>query len=283
MGVLWFLLIITRPQNFPTNIPIPIPNSNSALSLSQVCYQNMKPPLTNLSKMLQLILIFFSLIAASAASCNRKCGKTTVPYPFGFSPSCSIKLSCNSTSGISFSGFPFQNFAANNTLLLNISANCTRPVTSASAFFSTNYALTHRNGLFLRECAPNATSSCLLPTMVVSQMLNQMSGCKSKDDNLTCFYNTTRMYLTKDDLNVTSCGSGNLFTSIVYEPDVAGQPVLALGIVEIGWWMTGNCRCAANASCTRVGSEVKDGYWCKCREGFVGDGFADGDGCRRGM
>ncbi|KAF3333808.1 wall-associated receptor kinase-like 14 [Carex littledalei] len=229
--------------------------------------------------MLQLIL-FFSLIATSAASCNRTCGKKTVPYPFGFSPSCSIKLSCNSTSDISFSGFPLQNFTANNTFLLNISANCTRPVTSASAFFSTNYALTHRNGLFLRECTSSATSPCLLPTMVVSQMSNQASGCGQKEDNLTCFFNNSgNMYLTNDGLlNKTSCG---LFTSILYEPDVAGQTVLALGIVEIGWWMKGSCRCAANAICTRVGSEVKDGYWCKCDEGFVGDGFADGDGCRR--
>ncbi|KAF3320085.1 wall-associated receptor kinase-like 14 [Carex littledalei] len=229
--------------------------------------------------MLQIIL-FLSLIAASVASCNRTCDKTTVPYPFGFSPSCSIPLSCNSTSGISFSGFPLQNFTANNTFLLNISANCTRPVTSASAFFSTNYALTHRNGLFLRDCAPSATTPCLLPTMVVSQML---SACGLREDNLTCFFNNTgNMYLTEDGVfNRSLCG--DLFTSILYEPDVAaGQTVLALGIVEIGWWMTGNCHCAANASCTRIGSDVKDGYWCKCDEGFIGDGFADGDGCRRG-
>ncbi|KAF3333844.1 wall-associated receptor kinase-like 14 [Carex littledalei] len=230
--------------------------------------------------MLQLIL-FFSLIATSTASCNRTCGKKTVPYPFGFSPSCSIPLSCNSTSGISFSGFPLQNFTANNTFLLNISANCTRPVTSASVFFSTNYALTHKNGLFLRNCAPSSTSPCLLPTMVVSQMSHQLSGCGPKGDNLTCFFNNTgNMYLTKDGvLNKSSCG--DLFTTVVYEPLVAGQTVLALGIVEIGWWMTGKCHCAANASCTPVGSEVKDGYWCKCDEGFVGDGFADGDGCHR--
>ncbi|XP_078177434.1 cysteine-rich receptor-like protein kinase 6 [Carex rostrata] len=159
-------------------------------------------------------------------------------------------------------------------------ANCTRPVTSVSAFFSTNYALTHRNSLFLRGCAPSATSPCLVPSMIVSQMSNQ-TACGPKEDNLTCFYNSTGMYLTEDGVfHKSLCGA--LFTSMLYEPDVTGQTVLALGIVEIGWWMTGNCHCAANASCTRLESKVKDGYWCKCDEGFIGDGFADGDGCRKG-
>lgn len=115
--------------------------------------------------------------------------------------------------------------------------------------------------------------------------MSNQAACGAKEDNLTCFYNTTgNMYLTKDGLLNKTSSCGDLFTSVWYEQDVlAGQTVLALGIVEIGWWMTGNCSCAANASCTRVGSEVKDGYWCKCDKGFVGDGFADGEGCRRGM
>ncbi|KAJ4781163.1 Wall-associated kinase family protein [Rhynchospora pubera] len=246
--------------------------------------------------MLQLI-IFLSLIAASAASCNhtcdktmvqasaascnRTCGKTRVQYPFGFSPSCHIPLSCNSNSGISFSDFPVQNFSTNYTFSVNISANCARPVSAASSFFSTNYALTHRNGLFLRNCDPSSKQTCLLPTLVVSQMSHQLQGCGQKDDNITCIFNNRgNEYLTKDYVvNGSSCT--NLFTSILYEPYLAGQTVLVLGVVEIGWWMTGECRCAANATCSRLGNEVKDGYWCKCNNGFVGDGFADGDGCRR--
>ncbi|KAJ3685474.1 hypothetical protein LUZ61_014638 [Rhynchospora tenuis] len=231
--------------------------------------------------MLQLILFGLSLVAASAASCNRTCGKTTVQYPFGFSPSCHIPLSCDSTSGISFSGYPVQNFTTNYTFLVNISANCARPVSTASSFFSTNYALTHKNGLFLRNCDPSSTQQCLLPTLVVSQMSHQAQGCGKKEDNLTCIFNNTgNDYLTKDYVvNGSSCAS--LFTSVLYESYQAGQTVLVLGLVEIGWWMTGKCRCAANATCISVGSEVKDGYWCKCNKGFTGDGFADGDGCRR--
>ncbi|KAJ3685473.1 hypothetical protein LUZ61_014637 [Rhynchospora tenuis] len=229
--------------------------------------------------MLQLILLL-SLIAASAASCNRTCGKTTVQYPFGFSPSCHIQLSCNSNSVISFSGFPVQNFSTNYTFSVNISANCARPVSTASSFFSNNYALTHKNGLFLGNCDPSSTQQCLLPTLVVSQLSHQVQGCGKKEDNLTCIFNNTgNDYLTKDYVvNGSSCAS--LFTSILYEQYQAEQTVMVLGLVEIGWWMTGKCRCAANATCARVDSEVKDGYWCKCDEGFIGDGFADGDGCR---
>jgi hypothetical protein len=232
--------------------------------------------------MLQVIL-FLSTIAVSTASCNRTCGGTTVPYPFGFSQSCRILLSCNSTSGISLSGFPIQNFTANNTLRLNVSADCTRRLTSADKFFSTNYALTYRNGLFLRNCNSSATSSCQLPTLLVSQMSHQLSSCGPKEDNLTCFVNNTGWYLTKNNVLSNKSSCENLFTSVLYEPNLEGQIVLALGTVEIGWWMTGDCRCAANASCQRVNaSEVKDGYWCTCKEGFTGDGFAEGDGCHRG-
>ncbi|KAJ4804405.1 wall-associated receptor kinase-like protein [Rhynchospora pubera] len=254
---------------------IPIPSFNSSLLSSQ----NEKLPLIKISKMLQLI-IFLSLIVASVASCNRTCGKTTVQYPFGFSPSCHIQLSYNSNSGISFSGFPVQNFTTNYTFSVNISANCARPVSAPSSFFSTNYALTHRNGLFLRNCDPSSKQTCLLPTLVVSQMSHQLQGCGQKEDNITCIFNNRgNEYLTKDYVvNNSSCA--NLFTSILYEPYLAGQTELVLGVVEIGWWMTGECQCAANATCTRLGSEVKDGYWCKCNNGFIGDGFADGDGCR---
>jgi Wall-associated receptor kinase galacturonan-binding len=229
--------------------------------------------------MLDLIL-FLSLIATSTASCNRSCGETTVPYPFGFSPSCHMQLSCNSTSGISFSGFPVQNFTANNTFTLKISEDCNRQLTSASQLFSTNYSLTYRNGLFLLNCPTSVSSSCQLPTILVSQLTHQLSSCGSKDDNLTCLYNNTAG-LKKDSVLRTHSSCQNLLTSILYGQNEEGQIVLALGIVEIEWWMTGNCRCAANASCQRVdASEAKNGYWCKCNEGFVGDGFADGDGCR---
>jgi len=48
--------------------------------------------------------------------------------------------------------------------------------------------------------------------------------------------------------------------------------------------MGGPCSCAPNASCTRLTTPAAgQGFRCECREGFEGDGFAAGTGCRRGI
>lgn len=60
-------------------------------------------------------------------------------------------------------------------------------------------------------------------------------------------------------------------------------PALVFRKLELGWWLEGDCRCDSNASCTRLWSPAtgRPGFRCRCEEGFHGDGFLDGMGCRR--
>lgn len=60
---------------------------------------------------------------------------------------------------------------------------------------------------------------------------------------------------------------------------------LEVATIELGWWLHGDrCRCSDHANCTEIKSPIdgKLGFRCGCKEGFVGDGFLAGNGCRKG-
>ncbi|GLJ06315.1 hypothetical protein SUGI_0036180 [Cryptomeria japonica] len=53
--------------------------------------------------------------------------------------------------------------------------------------------------------------------------------------------------------------------------------------LKLEWAFPGNCAnfgCHANAKCFSA-KNVKDGWRCACKDGYIGDGFVDGTGCRR--
>ena len=66
----------------------------------------------------------------------------------------------------------------------------------------------------------------------------------------------------------------------------APAPGLLLGVMELEWWVVGEtCRCSRHATCTLVTTPIagQRAFRCECPEGYDGDGFADGTGCRRGQ
>ncbi|KAG1347958.1 putative Wall-associated receptor kinase-like 14 [Cocos nucifera] len=152
----------------------------------------------------------------------------------------------------------------------------------ARALFGNNYAMTLRNGLFLRNCGP-AASPCLVSSELISERL-YLASCGHKGDNISCFSNgTTAGYLSEEFVTKINCTS--LFTTARYNRIAMSQPELVFGEAEIGWWMDGGeCQCSANATCTRATTTVpeKMGYRCACVPGFLGDGFVAGEGCRKG-
>lgn len=82
-------------------------------------------------------------------------------------------------------------------------------------------------------------------------------------------------------------GCRDLFSGIWMEGFENSSSVVSLDvqIVRMGWWLEGDCRCVENAVCVRVVPPVETaamGYRCECAQGFQGDGFRDGVGCRRG-
>ncbi|CAL9149271.1 unnamed protein product [Musa hybrid cultivar] len=230
-----------------------------------------------------LVVAVLAVVSARAPEdCKRTCGSYTAPYPFGFSVGCPIRLECfnPSKSSVRIGEFTVRNIT-DDSLLVDVPPACTRSIDAVKSLFGHNYALTERNGLFLSNCTPVANKS-LSERCAVNTILFDGS-CGPRYDNATCFYNATREGFFDED-SVAASGCSFFFTSIGYD-DVGGAsvPSLNLRTAELAWWLNGTCRCSANASCTAVMAPVTHmpGFRCRCSEGFQGDGFIGGQGCRK--
>jgi serine/threonine protein kinase len=58
---------------------------------------------------------------------------------------------------------------------------------------------------------------------------------------------------------------------------------LEVQVVQLGWWLEGICKCSESANCTTLVSPEtgKESFRCKCNQGYDGDGYLDGKGCRK--
>ncbi|OVA05184.1 Protein kinase domain [Macleaya cordata] len=237
-----------------------------------------------------LVVIFsFSFNSSQASThCNRSCGNATknlqLPFPFGFSEGCEIRLNCSEKGEIFIGEFRVQNVTSDH-LIVDLPGNCSRRIESLSHLFNRNYALTWRNGLLLGNCS-SKIQRCRLPTTVVETNF-EFKGC----NNLSCFSNTKaeqgQGFMNFTSLNHSNCGI--LFSSValanVAAPDLSSSVSLQFQTLQLEWWLEGSCSdgCSSNANCRNVSSPVNDqsGFRCSCNDGFVGDGFRDGEGCRR--
>ncbi|XP_021301876.1 wall-associated receptor kinase-like 14 isoform X4 [Sorghum bicolor] len=262
----------------------------------------------------------FSAPAAGSSSCNRQCGSTTVPYPFGFSGGggggCPILLACNATTSTALlprstaaDPYPVLSFNATaSTFLVSLAPSCGRSVAEARAALDGGggggggYGVSSRTGLFLRggctgsgsNSSSNA-SSCNVPSGAMSAILRtaQCGGGGNDDTSWTCVLSAPpapgspaatmgeEQFLGWD--KVAAAGCQDALTSAVYAYTAQGVPSIMFGIAEMGWWLNGSCagQCAANATCQDV--QTPSGAWghrCACADGMSGDGFAAGDGCR---
>ncbi|GJN35454.1 hypothetical protein PR202_gb24234 [Eleusine coracana subsp. coracana] len=270
----------------------------------------------------QLVLLYLLLLLPVAtfsagdggAGCNRQCGGTAVPFPFGFSSDCPILLMCNTTIS-DMPLLPHSNATANypvlsfnstaSTFLASISPSCNRPVRDASASLAgvfrggaAGYAVSSRTSVFLRggsSCrAPNTTAfNCTVPDMLMTGLLrtNQCRG-GGNDTAMTCVPAAPPSVAASGQgefmrwVTVSESGCEDALTATVYGDTQQGMPSLQFGVAELGWWLNGTCAdvgaasCTANATCHDVETPSgAPGHRCACGEGMIGDGFAAGDGC----
>lgn len=228
---------------------------------------------------------------SSLTNCNQFCGEERVPYPFGFSDGCRIKLNC-STGTKKIGNFAVQNVTSDQ-ILLRLPAKCNRSIEELSGLFGKHFAPTSRNGLLLENCSAHI-DDCVIP----GRLIRSRSGFKD------CHYGTK----STDSYNV-SCYSGEpedathfldygkitkegncrfLYSSILVDLNESASDFsrsLFVGLdfqtVELGWWLNGDCDCDPNANCTRVRYATRLGFRCKCKEGYAGDGFVGGEPCRK--
>lgn len=240
-------------------------------------------PQLSLSLLISICILY---LANAADLCDRTCrnGKSTkrVPYPFGFSPGCAIRLTCANAT-VKIGEFEVQNVTAD-SIFVNLPAKCHRQITSLRPLFGPNYGVTWQNSLLLQNCTTHQ-NGCVIPTSLVEQRFN-LKTCGVGSDNITCFswpYNENKSasFMSFNDLNRTRCNY--LFSSLAFNSGRNSAGSLEFQLLELGWGLNGSCNCSKNADCTHNVTFANgiSGHRCRCQEGFEGDGFVAGDGCRR--
>ncbi|KAL5819484.1 hypothetical protein ACOSQ4_023326 [Xanthoceras sorbifolium] len=243
---------------------------------------------TNLATIVFVLVFVVSSVKASDKHqhhlCNRTCGTgkaaKSVPFPFGFSDGCRIRVNCtDSTEHFSIGGFRVQNLTADN-IFVDFPAECDRDVSTLHPLFGHNYAMTRNNSLLLQNCA-SRPNDCMIPRAMIEQRFD-LKACNVHSDNMTCYSpgNGGTGLLSFDDLNRSRCKF--LFSSFAFNSGGDSGVSLQFQRLELDWWLPGECNCSGNADCTRVKlAHNSSGFRCRCKEGFHGDGFAAGDGCKK--
>ncbi|XVF61923.1 hypothetical protein PTKIN_Ptkin08bG0174000 [Pterospermum kingtungense] len=235
------------------------------------------------------ITVLFAISQAKSFKLENKCHGScatsnftrTLPFPFGYSPGCPIQLNCSST-GVSIGEFNVRNITSTD-IIVNLPGNCQRPIYSLSVLFGENYALSASNSLLLQNCSKPSASPCEIRPMFLDRS-SKLNPCFGNSDNITCFSGSASGgFLSFEEVNSTQCRLLFSSTSIVMDSATNSAVSLEMERVNLEWWINGDCNCDGNANCTNVMNGNRTmGFRCVCKEGFEGDGFKEGSGCRRG-
>ncbi|KAK8673179.1 hypothetical protein V6N13_111528 [Hibiscus sabdariffa] len=246
----------------------------------------------------KMIKLYFSITVTvfllishvtSVKSGNNKCqgscvtGNSTrfLPFPFGFSSACPIQLNCSSTTGVAIGDFHVLNVTSTD-IIVDLPGKCDRPLASLAVLFGANYALSAANYLLLGNCSKALQTPCEISTTFLERSF-KVKPCVAQSDNMSCLTRRRgRRLLSFDEVNNTQCRFVFSSTTILADPASESAFSLEMGRVNLEWWVKGECNCDTNAGCKKVKNGSKTvGFRCLCNEGFDGDGFKEGGGCRR--
>jgi serine/threonine protein kinase len=235
----------------------------------------------------QIIIPFFIVyslqltLSRESQNCERTCNSASLkdlPSPFGFSQGCQIRLNCTAAGAMIGDEFPAQSIS-NETMLISIPSQCDRPIEALRYLFTENYAPTVQNGILLRNCSTRM-GECFIPYVNLQTHL-QPQDCGLGNETVNCYREANNQTRFIDYSNLLRTGCTSFFSSIATEAVNNNSSVsLEFQVVRLEWWLQGNCsECSDNARCIPVESQYR--YRCDCSEGFVGDGYRTGFGCRK--
>ncbi|XVF63947.1 hypothetical protein PTKIN_Ptkin09bG0127600 [Pterospermum kingtungense] len=226
-------------------------------------------------------ICLLSLTTAQTSNCNRSCGDKLVPYPFGFSAGCQIPLNCSSNGLQQIAGFPILNIN-DDRIKISIEATCNRPLHALHRLYSPNYAPTSKNAILLQNCS--VLVPCMIPSTMVYTHFEALDCSPNNSSNTSC-YSEKKLngFLDYNNVTQTNCKS---FLSSISAESFNESGVLEVQVVELGWWLQGRCSdliCSENTICDEIVSPFngQPGNRCKCKQGFIGDGYRAGSGCRK--
>ncbi|CAD6341009.1 unnamed protein product [Miscanthus lutarioriparius] len=242
-------------------------------------------------RLLFLLLLLLSLsyetssaAAAGGGSCSdRRCGNTSVPYPFGFSGDCPILLDCNATSSTPLlltnsttdAPYPITSFnSRDSTFVVSVEPSCRRTVREAQASLTgACYGVSSHTGLFLRgdRCRMPVASSCSVRDDVLSSLFPAAQcgagGGRGNDSASTCVAsrppapNSTAAATAEEDgrflflqwKRVDDAGCEDVTSAVYAYTPPEGVASVEFGVAELGWWLDGRCNStSANANATVV-------------------------------
>eukprot|EP00250_Pteridium_aquilinum_P019222 c24352_g1_i1 orf=740-2860(-) len=241
----------------------------------------------------------------SSSKCKESCGKMDIIFPFYLKdstklidgkPNCGLsgyELECDKDTTVFVTLGAQQKYEVLdlrageiriNPLLSN---SCTENNLLSFHLSSTPYRLSPHNMLLLYSCN-KACQNCSIPLpenhtihLPLTCAYSQQPCCESLD--LSFFCNSSKCLL-KDFTggyqslrNYSTYYECSSFTSWAYASADAPLSFHADYGLKLEWVIKGKCACSPNAKCTQAHG---DGYTCKCKPSYIGDGYANGIGCR---
>ncbi|KAM3254140.1 hypothetical protein ACQJBY_047956 [Aegilops geniculata] len=240
------------------------------------------PPLLVLAVVAALLHAARGAGAAVGGGCDRRCGGMELPYPFGFSSGCTIRLGCDAGTGVAWLGGALElgllvRSVTPRAIILDLQPDCSRSFnTSVEALFSDSYAPSSRNALIVSSCDDRAN---------IKNCSSVSSSHCSANESIRCILpppsNTGAQHIL-DRSELLSADCTGLVSSVSYSDGMEG-PSLLMDALQLDWWVPGRCRCSVTANCTQLTAPTtgQEAFRCDCRDVLEGDGFVDGTGCRQ--
>ncbi|RVX15302.1 Wall-associated receptor kinase-like 14 [Vitis vinifera] len=152
------------------------------------------------------------------------------------------------------------------------------------------YVIAHSSSKCHQECGHNKTvKHRRFPFIGTSSACQIRLNCSTDGDIMVGEFPVRSIFpkaywSTWSQANVSKSHCQYLLSSISVDAFNTSSVVLDVGIVQLGWWLLGECKCHQEATCTEIQTPVagQQGFRCKCRDGFDGDGYQAGVGCRKG-
>ncbi|KAH7302399.1 hypothetical protein KP509_23G070400 [Ceratopteris richardii] len=237
----------------------------------------------------EVLFAFFTIFLLQLChACPDVCGNTVISYPFGLGK-CGLetfRLKCdhNSQLRLSLNRVEFQVLSiSSRKIAINPMKNSTCGDSNVDYFSfigessyaipKTHYTISRHNALMMYKCKETSNCSCdIEPGLDVVYRMEKVYGCPTRYCCGLLLEQSLRS-LTKN------CSS---FVSWILTP----APPLSISTLqiqvqyglELDAWVPGPCSCCVSAKC--IPNPYGLGHQCQCQEGFVGDGFSNGSGCR---
>lgn len=164
----------------------------------------------------------------------------------------------------------------NDYMRISLLPQCNRRIENFNDLFAKNFAPSSSNAILLYNCSVDV-SPCSIPDINV----HLESLVCTDNTSISCIFNGGGVgeVFVRNLTKLRQCEY--LLSSISSRGSISSGVSLDISVMDLVWWVPGKCGCSKNAICSEVLTPDGGGHRCRCKDGFAGDGFSGGSGCRR--